>query len=78
MPGDEQSEPKYEMLDPKERAAMQQALREKDREDLRLGRATAEEIHNRNLFLGGLGLKRSRIAHFGPGSETTGKPHSKK
>ena len=78
MAGEDQSDPEYEKFDPEQHAAMKQALRDKDREDLRLGRATAEEIHKRNLFLGGLNMKRSRIVHFGPGSETTGKPRSKK
>jgi len=63
-----------EKYDPEEHAAMKQALRDKDREDLRSGRATAKEIHQRNLFLGGLHpIRRSRVLHFGPGSEVTDK-----
>ena len=55
-------------FDPKEHAAMKQALRDKDREDLRLGRATAAEIHKRNLVLGGLDMSRAKIVHWGPHS----------
>ena len=47
---------------------MKQALRDKDREDLRLGRATAAEIHKRNLFLGGLDMSQAKIVHWGPHS----------
>ncbi|RIX27431.1 hypothetical protein D3M59_10355 [Sphingomonas edaphi] len=79
MAGEDQSDPECEKFDPKQRAAMKQALRDKDREDLRSGRATAKEIHQRNLFLGGLdSTTRIRILHFGPRSETTGKARSKK
>ena len=61
-----QSEPRR--FDPEEHAAMKQALRDKDREDLRLGRATAAEIHKRNLFLGGLDMSQAKIVHWGPHS----------
>lgn len=78
MASEDQSDPEYETFDPKQRAAMKQALRDKDRDDLRSGRATAEEIHKRNLFLGGLAGKRSRVLHFGPGSGTACKSPRKK
>ncbi|WP_158582005.1 hypothetical protein [Sphingomonas edaphi] len=57
---------------------MKQALREKDREDLRLGRATAAEIHKRNLFLGQLDMSKAEILHYGPHSGPTAKTGGKK
>ena len=78
MADEENSDPKYGKFDPKRRAAMKQALREKDREDLRLGRATAEEINQRNLLLGCVDMSRAKISHYGPGFETTRKAPSKK
>lgn len=57
---------------------MKQALRDKDREDLRLGRATAAEINKRNLFLGGLDMSRAKIVHWGPHSGSGPAKGSKK
>jgi hypothetical protein len=75
-----ENEPKsdHDKFDPEEHAAMKQALRDKDREDLRLGRATAAEIHKRNLFLGCVDMSRAKIVHYGPGAEPKSKARSKK
>jgi hypothetical protein len=59
-----------ERFDPEDHAAMKRALRDRDREDLRLGRATAAEIHKRNLFLGQLDMSRTKIVDYGPHSGT--------
>lgn len=59
----------HERFDPVEHAAMKQALRDKDREELRLGRASVAEIHQRNLFLGVVDMRKARILHYGPHSE---------
>lgn len=56
-------------FDPAEHAAMKQALREQDREDVRLGRMSAAEVHRRNLFHGQFDMSKARILHYGPGSE---------
>ena len=59
-------------LDPKKHAAEKQSLREKDRDDLRTGRATAAEINKRNLFLGVANFDRAAIIDYGPGSRKRG------
>jgi len=78
MADDPKRESESGRFDPKEHAAMKQALRDRDREDLRLGRATAAEIHKRNLFLGQLDMSRARIVDYGPRSGTKGTKHLKK
>lgn len=70
MADDTKPQPEHERFDPAGHAALKQALRDKDREDLRLGRATAEEIHKRNLFLGQVDMSRARILNYGPHSGT--------
>lgn len=78
MADDAKHQPGDERFDPKEHAATKQALRDKDREDVRLGRATAAEIHKRNLFLGGLDMSKAKIVHYGPHSGTKARKVPKK
>lgn len=59
-------------LNPNKHAAEKHASREKDREDLRTGRATAAEINKRNLFLGLANFDRAAIIDYGPGSGKRG------
>lgn len=68
MADDPKPQSEVGMFDPKEHAAMKQALRDKDREDLRSGRASAAEINRRNLFHGQFDMSRARIVHWGPHS----------
>lgn len=77
MANDTSPDSEFERFDPEERAAMKQALRDKDREDLRSGRATAE-IHKRDLFHGQLDMSRARIIDYGPGSGTSDKMRPRK
>lgn len=54
-----------ETFDPEERRREKQAAREKDDEDLRTGKVTAEQLRKRNGFFSSLDFTNSRIRFRG-------------